>query len=349
MHEFYCDRRVLILGGLGFIGSNLAHRLVDYGADVTLVDCLLRDHGGNPANIEGIRDQVRLVMADIRSRAAVEELVTGAEIIFSLAAQTSHVGSMRDPLGDLDVNCRAQLTLLECCRRHNPDAKVVFTSTRQIYGRPQRLPVDERTPIVPVDANGVSKRAAEMYFALYHSVYGVKSVSLRLTNTYGPRMNLRGTGSGFVGNFIQKALSNACIDVFGTGKQRRDFNYIDDVVEALLRAGQSDRVDGRVFNLGHPEHNSVLDLVHLLQHLTGVKYRIVPFPADYAAIDIGDFYSDFSKFREVTGWMPRYNLAAGLNKTLAYFRPHEATDWEEPDHDFGVRCAPGVSAAEAGN
>jgi nucleoside-diphosphate-sugar epimerase len=200
-----------------------------------------------------------------------------------------------------------------------------------------------------VDANGVSKHAAELYYALYHQAYGIRSVVLRLTNTYGPRMNLRGTGSGFIGKFIQSAMSNRRIDVFGTGRQRRDFNYVDDVVDALVRAGRSDSVDGQVFNLGHTEHHSILDLVRLLQHFTGVTHRVVPFPEDYAAIDIGDCYCDYSRFREATGWLPRHNLAAGLAKTLDWFRPHELTSWEDCEDDSGVRCAPGISAAEAGN
>uniref|UniRef100_A0A7C2NYM3 NAD-dependent epimerase/dehydratase family protein n=1 Tax=Schlesneria paludicola TaxID=360056 RepID=A0A7C2NYM3_9PLAN len=349
MRDHYRHRRVLILGGLGFIGSNLALKLAEAGAELTLVDCLLPEHGGSLKNVEEIRDQVRIVIADVRNAETLEAVVPGQEVIYSLAAQASHIGSMRDPMTDLDVNCRAQLGLLECCRRHNPDAKIVFTSTRQVYGRPQRLPVDEHTPIQPVDANGVSKCAAEMYYALYCEVFGVKSVVLRLTNTYGPRMNLRGAGSGFIGNFILKALTNTRIDVFGTGRQRRDFNYIDDVVDALLRAGRSDRVDGQAFNLGHPEHHSILDLVHLLQHLTGATFRVVPFPEDYAVIDVGDCYCDFSKFREATGWMPRHNLAAGLARTLDFFND-DGTDWEEEaDHDSSVRCASGIPAAEAGN
>jgi UDP-glucose 4-epimerase len=348
MRDFYRQRRVLILGGLGFIGSNLALKLAELGADLTLVDCLLPEHGGSLDNIEEILDRVRLVNADIRDATSLESLIPGQDVIFSLAAQASHTGSMRDPLTDLDINCRAQLALLECCRQGSPDAKIVFTSTRQVYGRPQRLPADENTPVNPVDVNGVSKHAAELYYALYHQVFGVKSVVLRLTNTYGPRMNLRGVGSGFLGNFIQKALMNARIDVFGTGRQRRDFNYVDDVVDALLRAGRSDIVNGQAFNLGHPEHHSLLDVVRVLQHLTGVTFRVVPFPDDYAAIDIGDSYCDFSGFRAATGWLPRCNLAEGLSRTISFFGPHDWTDWEEAHHDSSVRCASGISAAEAG-
>lgn len=235
--EFYRNKRALITGGLGFIGSNLALRLVELGADVTLIDSMLPAYGATLANIEPIRDRVHVNFSDVRDPHSMRHLIRERDLIFSLAGQVSHSESMRDPMTDLEINCRSQLTLLECCRHGNPGAKIVFASTRQLYGRPQYLPVDEDHPVVPVDVNGINKLAAEKYYSLYHDVHGLPTVSLRLTNTYGPRMELANDSKGFVGVFIRKALLGETIRIYGTGQQRRDFNYVSDVVDALLVAG----------------------------------------------------------------------------------------------------------------
>lgn len=348
MSDFFCNRRVLVLGGLGFIGSNLALRLVELGAEVTLVDSLVPGQGANLFNIEPIREQVRVNISDIRDPHSLSHLVRDADVIFSLAGQVSHIASMQDPLEDQDVNCRSQLSLLECCRKHNPSVKIVFASTRQIYGQPQYLPVDERHPVSPVDVNGISKLAAEMYYALYHKVYGLRSVSLRLTNTFGPRLNLRGQGTGFVGVFILRALRNSRIDVFGTGEQRRDFNYIDDVVEAFLLAAEYDQVNGGSFNLAHPEHHSILEFVHLLQQYANFDFRCIPFPSDRAMIELGDYYGDFSKFHDATGWKPRFDLEMGIVETLNFFRTYPTHYWET-ERDPDIRLPRRVSAVQAGN
>lgn len=329
MNDFYRERRVLVLGGLGFIGSNLTLALVERGADVMVVDSMAPGQGANLFNLEPVRDRVAVNIADMRDRQSLSVLVRGPEVIFNLAAQVSHIASMRDPLTDQDINCRSQLSLLEYCREHNPSARIVFTSTRQLYGRPRYLPVDEQHPIAPVDVNGVSKYAAEMYYKLYHGVYGLRPVILRLTNTYGPRLNLRGSGQGFVSVFFRQALKGSRINVFGTGRQCRDFNYIDDVVEALLLAGADGRLDGEVFNLGHPDHQSLLELVAILQKHADVDSACVPFPKDYASIDMGDYYGDFSKFREATGWTPRFDLETGVAATMRFFREHRQHYWEE--------------------
>lgn len=335
MDDAFRGTRVLVVGGLGFIGSNLALGLVERGADVTVMDSLIEAHGGNTYNVEPVRRSIRVNISDLRDRQSLGALARGHDVIFSLAAQVSHVGSMQDPLTDLDINCRGQLSLLECCRRHNPQAKIVFASTRQLYGRPQYLPLDERHPVVPVDVNGVSKRSAEMFYSLYHRIYGLRTTSLRLTNTYGPRLNLRGASTGFIGVFLRKALLKQSIDIFGDGRQQRDFNYVDDVVEALLLAASSDAVDGQEFNLGHPRHYSLLDFAEALNRQVGVDYRLIPFPEEHAAVDPGDSYCDFGCFREATGWMPRVDLEDGLTRTLDFFRQHRTHYWE-PYHDSGV-------------
>ena len=320
MSDFYSGRRILVTGGLGFIGSNLAYGLVERGAKVTLLDSMLPAYGATLENVASIEDRVRINYSDIRDAHSLKVLVREQDVIFSLAGQISHTESMRDPLTDLAINCSSQLSLLECCRGENPDTKIVFASTRQLYGRPQYLPVDENHPLIPADVNGINKLAAERYYTLYNDVYGIATVSLRLTNTYGPRMEIANDEKGFAGVFIRRALEGSGIRIFGTGKQRRDFNYVGDVVEALLLAGEEEGVNGQVYNLGFPKPHSLLEFVEILGGLSDFEVELVPFPAERAAIDIGDYYGDFSKFREATGWEPQVGLEEGLAQTMAWYR-----------------------------
>jgi nucleoside-diphosphate-sugar epimerase len=316
------DRRVLITGGLGFIGSNLAIRLAQAGADVLLADSMLPAYGATLDNIAPVRDRVRVNFSDVRDRHSMAFLVRERDVIFSLAGQVSHSESMRDPETDLDINCRSQLTLLECCRRTNPTARIVFASTRQLYGRPQYLPVDEAHPREPVDVNGINKLAADMYYSLYSNVHGIPTVSLRMTNTYGPRMELANDHKGFVGIFIRKALNGERIQIYGDGSQRRDFNYVDDAVDALLLAAERPGLDGRVFNLGHPRPASLLEFVETLAAIVPLEYEVVPFPPEAKAIDIGDYYGAFERFQAATGWSPQVELPEGLARTVAWYRAH---------------------------
>ena len=318
--DYYRGRRVLITGGVGFIGSNLAIRLVELGARVQLVDSMIPAYGADLANIEPVRERLRVNFSDVRDPHSLPHVVKGEELIFSLAGQVSHTDSMLDPLTDLEINCKSQLALLECCRQVNPAVRIVFASTRQIYGRPQKLPVDEDHPLHPVDVNGVNNLAAEMYYTLYHRVYAMHTVSLRLTNTYGPRMDLKSGRKGFVGVFLARALAGEKLRIFGDGTQRRDFNHVDDVVEALLLAGRTAALAGGVFNLGHPRPYSLLEFVEILRGLAPCESEIVPFPLQSAAIDIGDYFGDFRRFTAATGWSPRIDLPEGLATTLEWFR-----------------------------
>jgi UDP-glucose 4-epimerase len=313
-------RSVLITGGLGFIGSNLARRLSDAGAIVTLVDSLIPEYGGNLFNVADFRSRVTVNISDVRDPFAIRYLLDGADVVFNLAGQTSHLDSMTHPNIDLDINVGAQLSILEACREINPSARIVFASTRQIYGRPDYLPVDEDHPIRPVDVNGVHKAAGEWHHRLYHEVYGIPTCSLRLTNTYGPGMRVKDARQTFLGVWIRDALAGRAIRVFGDGKQRRDFNYVDDVVDALLLAATDDTAIGQVYNLGSAE---VLDLVSLAKVLTTLqadaRYELVPFPAERKAIDIGDYFADYSRIHHDLGWEPRVGLEEGLRRTIDYY------------------------------
>jgi len=322
---FYRNRPVMITGGLGFIGSNLAHHLADLGADVLLVDSLIPDYGGNLFNIEDINDRVRVNIADQRQQSTMNYLVRHVDVIFNLAGQVSHIDSMRDPYTDLEINCRSQLSLLEACRRNNPRAKVVFAGTRQVYGKPDSLPVTEQHLVRPTDVNGINKVAGEYYHLVYNNVFGVRACSLRLTNVYGPRQLVKHNRQGFIGWFIRLVVEDREIEIYGDGSQLRDFVFVDDAAEAFLAAGASDGCNGEVFNVGGHEPISHRDLVHLLIDVAGTgRVRYVDWPAEQKAIDIGSFYADSSRFAAATGWRSRVNLREGLGRTVAFYREHLA-------------------------
>jgi UDP-glucose 4-epimerase len=320
--EFYRGRRVLITGGLGFVGSNLARRLVELGAQVLIVDALMPDCGGNLFNIDGIADRVRVNIADVRQQSTMNYLVRHRAVIFNLAGQVSHIESMRDPYTDLEINCRSQVAILEACRYHNPGVKVVFAGTRQVYGRPEALPVSERHLVRPTDINGINKAAGEYYHLVYNNVFGVRACSLRLTNIYGPRQLIRHNRQGFIAWFIRLAVEDRAIPIFGDGLQLRDFVYVDDAADAFLRAGAMDVCDGEVFNVGGDEPLSLRALAALLVEVAGSgRTEHVAWPAD-ELIEIGSFYADSSKFKEATGWSPTIPLREGLTRAVAFYRMH---------------------------
>jgi len=327
--NIFAGADVLVTGGLGFIGSALARRLVALGARVTLVDSLIPEYGGNLFNIHDIRDRVSVDLTDVRDAAAMSSLIKKRQFLFNLAGQTSHLDSMADPVTDLNINAAAQLHILEACRLHNRDLKIVFASTRQVYGRPEYLPVDEKHPIRPVDVNGINKLAGEWYHLLYNDVYGIRACALRLTNTYGPGMRVKDARQTFLGIWIRRLIEQKPIQIFGTGEQRRDFNFVTDVVEALLVAAATREADGQVFNLGHHEQLSLRELASLLVEINGSgNYELVPFPDDRKVIDIGDYYADFGKIDQVLGWSPQVTLGNGLKQTLEFYRANQGHYWE---------------------
>jgi len=326
--DAYAGRRVLVTGGLGFIGSNLARALVDAGARVVLVDSLVPEYGGNRANVAGIEDRVTVDVSDVRDPHSFRSLVQEQDVLFNLAGQTSHLDSMTDPATDLEINAAAQLSILEACRHHNPTVKLVFASTRQIYGRPQYLPVDERHPVAPTDVNGINKAAGEAYHMLYGQVHALPVVALRLTNTYGPGMRVRDARQTFLGIWIRSVLTGEPFEIWGDGMQRRDLLYVDDAVRAFLLAGARDAAVGEVFNVGSPVSVSLAELAETLVRVAGQgAFRIVPFPPERQAIDIGDFYADDAKIRAALGWSASVPLEDGLRRTLDYYREHGDRYW----------------------
>jgi nucleoside-diphosphate-sugar epimerase len=320
MKDSFAAAKVLITGGLGFIGSNLARRLVALGADVTVVDSLIPEYGGRLYNVQDLRDRIQINVSDVRDSHSLRHLVQDKHYLFNLAGQTSHLDSMVNPMADLEINCQAQLSILEACRAGNPKIKIVFASTRQIYGRPTQLPVPETHPLNPVDVNGINKMAGEQYHLLYNNVYGIPATALRLTNTIGPRMRIKDARQTFVGLWVRQLLEGKPISVWG-GKQLRDFTDVEDAIDAFLMAAASSATNGQVYNLGGTEMIDLADLAKLMVAVNGAgSYEIKEFPADRRAIDIGDYYGDFSKIRQALGWEPKRALRETIETTLRYFR-----------------------------
>jgi UDP-glucose 4-epimerase len=329
----YRGRTALITGGLGFIGSNLAHRLVDIGVQVSVLDALLPGHGGNPYNVHDLYGRIEVHTVDMRDAAELNHLVSGVDYIFNLAGSVSHLDSMKQPLLDLELNCTAHLTLLEACRNFNPHVKVIFTSTRQVYGRPVYLPLDEHHRLAPLDINGINKLTAEYYHLLYHRIYGTRTVCLRLTNTYGPRQLIQHSRQGFIGWFIRQALDGGVIELFGEGRQRRDLNYVDDVVDALLLAGASETAEGEIYNLGGDKPVSLAELAEMLISITGRgSAHAVAFPPEQQLIDVGNTYSSYAKIESALGWRPSTSLREGFERTIEFYQRHR-THYLKPDVD----------------
>jgi len=323
------DKRILITGGLGFIGSTLAIRLVDEGASVVIVDALIAGYGGNRFNIESVKDRIEVVIADVRDSKKIDKLVSGKDIIFNLAGTLSHVDSMKDPMTDLEINCRAQLSLLESVRKYNRKARIIFAGTRNQYGKAKYLPVDENHPQTPTDINGINSIAAEKYHLMYTKVYGIKTVSLRMTNTYGPRHQMKHPRQGVLNWFIRQIMDGEEVKLYGGGRQIRDVNYIDDVVEALLRVGSSDHGWGEAYNLGGTPV-SLVDFVKRVIKAAGQgKVKVVPFPKERKMIEIGDYIASYEKIKKTYGWKPEINLDEGIERTISYYGKYKKYYWKQ--------------------
>lgn len=328
-HGAYAGCRALVTGGLGFIGSHLAARLVELGAEVTIIDSLIPDYGGNLYNVRDIENRVRISFTDIRDPWSMRYLVEGQDFIFNLAGQVSHLDSMEDPHTDLDINCKAQLSLLEALRETNPDARVIFAASRQQYGRPQSLPVTEEHQLVPVDVNGIDLVAGESYHLLYNDVHGIRAISLRLTNTYGPHLLMKHDRQGFITTFIRRAIEGKDIKVFGDGSQLRDFTYVSDAVDAFLSVALAEPAYGRALNVGGQEPVALLEVARLCQQIAaaGGEVETAPWPNERKKIDIGSIHVSHGRLTELTGWNPRVSLREGLDRTIAFYKEHGEHYW----------------------
>jgi UDP-glucose 4-epimerase len=314
-------KRILVTGGLGFIGSNLARRLVSEGARVTLCDAMIEGYGGNPANVREIRSEVVIDTADVRDAAAMERLVAGQDVVFHLAAQVSHVMSLSNPYPDIDINIKGTAVLLEACRKANPDALVVRSGTRGQYGPAVNLPVSEETPSDPRGIYEISQLSAEMICRTYTRIHGIRTVPLRLTNVYGPRGQMKHSQFGVVNWFVRLALDGKPIPIFGSGKILRDFLYVDDCVEALVRAAEEPKAVGEILNVGHDRPSTFLEVAEVLREIIPeARIAFTDFTPERKAQEPGDFVSDITKIRALLGWEPKISLRDGLARTVAFYR-----------------------------
>lgn len=314
-------KRVLVTGGLGFIGSNLAIRLVADGAKVVLVDALIAGYGGNRANISEIRSDVEVHIADVRDEATMGDLVAGCDVVFHLAAQVSHVMSLSNPYPDIDINIKGTAAVLEACRKRNPGAILVRSGTRGQYGPAVHLPVSEEAPSDPRGLYEISQLTAEMICRTYTRIHGIRTVPLRLTNVYGPRAQMKHSHFGVVNWFVRLALDGSAIPIFGTGKILRDFLYVDDCVEALVRAAETPEASGEILNVGNDRSSTFLEVARILQRLVpGTEVRFTDFSPERKAQEPGDFVSDISKIRRLLGWEPTVSLEEGLARTVDFYR-----------------------------
>lgn len=311
---------MLITGGLGFIGSNLAHRLVQMGADVTILDAMLEPYGFNMWNIKGIENDVKIVIGDIRDSRKVASTIKEKDYIFHLAAQVGRTISMDSPILDLKINCLGTLNILRCCRKYNDDAKVIYSSSRAVIGEPLYLPVDENHPTNPSDIYGINKLSAEKYCLLYHTLHGIHTTLLRLTNVYGPRSQIKNNYYSILNWFIGLALMNKPIPVFGNGNQTRDYVFVDDVVEAFILAASHEKANGEIFFVGSGVETRFVDMVKMIISLVGKgSYEHTSFPLDLQKIDIKRFVVNYKKINDFLGWAPRTNLTDGIKKTVKYY------------------------------
>lgn len=324
---FYKNKNVLVTGGLGFIGSTLSRKLSDLGANVTIVDSLLPDTGGNLFNINSYETKLKVNISDVRDQYSTNVLVQNQDIIFNLAGVLSHVDSMTNPFNDLEINCSSQLSLLESCKKFNPKVKIIYAGTRNQYGKAKYLPVDESHPMEPTDVNGINCIAGEWYHTLYYRVHGIKTCSLRLSNTYGPRHQMKHPRQGVLNWFVRQIMDGEKIKLFGGGDQIRDCIYVDDVVEAFLLLGVNENVWGEAYNLG----SNPVSLKEFITTAVSVwgkgDFEDVTFPKDRKAIEVGDFIADWSKINKATGWKPKYNLNTGIKATFEYYEKNKQHYW----------------------
>lgn len=322
----YLGKNVLVVGGLGFIGSNLVHNLIKFGSNVVIADCLLPGHGGNLHNISGLEKLVEVHFTDIRDELGIKQLVKNKDIVFNIAAHSSHLDSVSNPLYDLDINCRGSLNLLEAVRESGNNSKVVYVGTRAQYGKTNGK-VDENHPMNPLEFYAAHKMLAERYHLIYHDLFGMRVTCLRVNNTYGPRSQMKHSRFGVLNWFIRQAMEGEEIVIYGDGSQIRDYNYISDVVDALMLAGIEDGMNGQVYNLGSEDPRTFLELVKMIIDRVGKgSYKHVDFPDSRKKIDVGDFIADISKIKSF-GWSPKISYEQGLDMTIDFYKSNKEYYW----------------------
>lgn len=318
------NKKVMVTGGLGFAGSNLAIRLVELGADVLVVDNMLPRQGGNLFNIEPVKDRIKVNISDIRNETSMNHLIRGMEYVFHMAGQVNHVESVKNPLKDLSINVEGTLVIMEALRMHNPEARVIFTGTRGEYGSSLKLPVAENHAINPIGIYAITNFAAERIVLTYHNLHHIRSVCLRITNTYGPRHQMVHDEYGVFNWFIKKAMDNEVIPLFGDGRILRDYLYIDDLTESLIKVALNDSAYGEVYNIGSGIPLSFVNLAKKIIEIAGSgKVEYTDFTTERKALEPGDYYADITKIRDMTGWQPEVSLEEGIKRTIDYYKRYK--------------------------
>jgi len=322
------NKNILITGGLGFIGSNLAIRLNSLGSNLTIIDSMIPEYGGNFFNIEEIKDKVKVNISDIRDVNSINILVREQDYIFHLAGQVSHILSLTNPYPDIDINIIGTLNLVEACKKFNPGVKIIYTGTRGQYGSSQKLPVPEDAPTNPKGIYEISNLTAEKILQVYNDIHGIKSVLLRLTNIFGPRAQMKHALYGVANWFIRLAIDDQEIKVFGDGSILRDFLYVEDCVDALILSAISRDADGEILNVGHDGPVSFMDYTKKVIAIVGSgSWKFAPFTPERKAQEPGDFYSDISKIKKILGWSPKISLEEGIGKTAEYYKKFKKYYW----------------------
>lgn len=329
MKNNYSKKEVLITGGLGFIGSNLAIELVKEGARVTILDNLQKGLGANYFNIVPIKNKVKVTVADIRSQSAMNSAVRGKDYIFHLAGQVSHIDSIKYPLKDLSINAEGTLVTLEACRKYNPETKLIFTGTRGQYGSSVRLPVSENHPMNPKGVYAITNLCAEKLVMVYDEIHKIRAIALRITNTYGPRHQMMHDEYGVLNWFIRKAIDNEVIPVFGNGLIKRDFLYIDDLVKALVMCGLSNDAYGNIFNIGSGKATDFVELAKIIISIAkSGSFKFTDFSKERKEIEPGDYYADIKKIKTIVGWKPAVSLNEGIERTINYYKKFKNKYWK---------------------
>lgn len=323
MDKFFHGKNILITGGLGFLGSNLALKLLRAGANVTVIDSLLPLYGGNIFNLREAEGKVQMIINDMRNMEIMKPLIEKAEIIYHLAAQVSYIDSLNFPHEDLDLNAKATMNILECCRKYNPTARILFSSSRMIYGKVEQPLVTEGSPTNPLSLYGIHKLTAEKYLLMYYKDFGIPSTVLRITNPYGPHQQIKHNKYSLVGWFIRQAMEGNTIKIFGDGAQLRDYIFVDDIVNAMVKCAESPAAIGEVINLGSGQSSRFCDMVEeVINCVNNGKMEFIPWPANYEKIETGDVSVDISKLKSITSWQPDFTLKEGIKKTFEYYKLH---------------------------
>lgn len=323
MENYYKNKNVLITGGLGFIGSNLAHKLIELGANISIIDNLNPLYGGNTFNILDKEKEIELIVNDVRDTNVIHPLIVKSDIIFHLAAQVSYIDSLNIPFEDLDLNARATLNILETCRKYNPKSKIIFSSSRMVYGKSDRAIITEQAETNPLSLYGIHKLTSEKYLLMYYKDFGIPCSILRLTNPYGPRQQVKHSKYSLVGWFIRQAMEDKVIKIYGEGLQLRDYIFVDDIVDAMIKCGETEKAIGEIINIGTGTSSKFSDMVHsVVKCVKSGKVEYIPWPENYERVETGDINVDISKLQKLTAWKPKVTLEEGIKLTYEYYKKH---------------------------